>query len=110
MAIRKSLAGGRAARGRRAMTPEQFERAELLFDRALELAMPERISFLHSNCAEDAVVRRRVELMLAEHVTQTSFLDRPALGQSFHVKDAVEIGGDRFADEIAVGGRYQSLT
>ena len=51
------------------MTPEQFERAESLFDQALELEDGGRLAFLQSACNDDDVVRRKVEGMLAQHAT-----------------------------------------
>src|SRR5262245_58736661 len=91
------------------MTPEQFERAAQLFDRALELDSSQRAAFLSTACADDLSVQRRVELMLSEQLAPNSFLDKPAFGHGFHIAAAAGINADRLAGEVAAGGRYQNL-
>ena len=61
------------------MTSEEWERAKMLFDAAMEWAPEHRLSFLDEVCSPtDAEVRREVETLLAAHEESDSFLESPA--------------------------------
>ncbi|HUU95655.1 MAG TPA: serine/threonine-protein kinase [Phycisphaerae bacterium] len=57
------------------MTPEQFQRVEELYFKALDLPLAEREDFLQSACPDDAEVRDEVVKMLA-HAGETADLSR----------------------------------
>src|SRR6185369_9755313 len=64
------------------MTPEQFKRAESLFNEAKGLAVEERSAFLSEACPDDALLRGRVERMLnraAQTVEEIPSLARTSL-------------------------------
>ena len=57
-------------------------RVKELFLAVLELPAPERSAFLDSACAEDAVLRQRVEAMLQSHEHSGELLLRLAGGDA----------------------------
>ena len=64
------------------MTPEQWERAALIFEQAQSLEGPARSRFLGHACAGDEGLRFEVEEMLRCHEATGEFLDRPVLEES----------------------------
>ncbi|MGA7411081.1 MAG: protein kinase [Bryobacteraceae bacterium] len=60
------------------MSPENWSRIKELFDAALELDCPQRVSFLVENCHEESL-RQQVEQLLLNYEEAGSFLDDPAL-------------------------------
>lgn len=48
------------------MNGEQWKKIELLFHRAVELPVAERSRFLDCSCADDAELRRHLELLIAQ--------------------------------------------
>jgi predicted ATPase len=73
------------------MTPEQWQRAQDLFARALDLDASARSAFLAAECASDPELRREVESLLAAH-------EKPGGFQSF-----VMVDGAPIADEPGPG-------
>ena len=65
------------------MTPEQKERIRELFLAACEKDPRQRIEFLRRACADDDLVRREVESLLASDDEADTFLQTPALGETF---------------------------
>ena len=65
------------------MTPDQKERIRELFLAACEKDPHQRIEFLRRACADDDLVRREVESLLASDDEADAFLQTPALGEDF---------------------------
>ena len=63
------------------ISPRQFERASELFRRARELSAPERRAMLERACADDPIVLREVESLLAHDAHTTSVVERVDLGK-----------------------------
>ena len=95
------------------MTPEQFKRAEQLYFEARDLPAGERTAFLETHCANDEVVRRRVQRMLAQDDETVAFRDvrhgvADAMNQ--HAPEPVglrpgdRVGRYRIVREIGAGG------
>ena len=61
------------------MTPKLYEQVCCICYEALQNEMARRSSFLNRICADDALLRREVEAMLAYEVQEKSFLVAPAL-------------------------------
>src|SRR5512139_1936324 len=61
------------------MKQELWRRAERLFHAALERPPGARGAFLDEACADDAELRRQVEVLLSKDEQAGSFLERPAL-------------------------------
>jgi serine/threonine protein kinase len=60
------------------MTPDNWDRAKVLFEAALELDSSQRTSFLAENCREESL-RKQVEELLTNYQEAGTFLDDPAL-------------------------------
>jgi serine/threonine protein kinase/tetratricopeptide (TPR) repeat protein len=60
------------------LTPQQWEKTKALFEMALEKPPAERTSFL-AGAAQDSLVRREVERLLAHHVESGGFLSKAAV-------------------------------
>lgn len=60
------------------MTPERYQRIKEVFHSALELAPEERPAFLAEACGDDAVLRAKVEALVAADELPGSFMDAPA--------------------------------
>ena len=60
------------------LTPQQWENVKALFESALEKTPTDRSSFL-AGAAQDSLVRREVERLLAHHVETGGFLSSPVL-------------------------------
>ncbi len=89
-----------------------------LFLAALAVAPAERAAWLESECAQDAELRRRVELMLAAHDSPQSLLDRlapgnnppePATGALASAKGEPSSPADREQPGTLLAGRYKLL-
>ncbi|MGA9527322.1 MAG: tetratricopeptide repeat protein [Terriglobales bacterium] len=63
------------------LTPQQWETVKGLFESALEKTPGERTAFVAA-AAQDPLVRREVERLLAHHVESGGFLSNPALAAS----------------------------
>lgn len=73
------------------MSPERWQRVQLLFDQALEMRPEEREAFLQGACADDPALRREVESML---------LNFAAAGSTFMESPAARLGDDLEVPEI----------
>ena len=61
------------------MTPERWRQVEEIFHAALSRAERERMAFLIQTCADDLVLRREVEALLAQQASAGGLLDDPAV-------------------------------
>jgi|GEM_PF-3563419 len=61
------------------MTPERYQRLQLLADIASELEPDRRRAYLDEQCAGDEALRRDVERLLAADDRAGSFLEKPAM-------------------------------
>jgi serine/threonine protein kinase len=61
------------------MTPERFREIEKLFNSALEREPSQRAAFLQEVCAGDPSLQRQVEVLVASHEQEPSFLESPTL-------------------------------
>ena len=61
------------------MEPERWQNIKRLYHAALEEEKSRRAAFLKQACAGDEALRRAVELLLAQHEKNDSFLEAPAL-------------------------------
>jgi serine/threonine protein kinase/tetratricopeptide (TPR) repeat protein len=64
----------------RGLTPESWERLEVLFEQALAMPDEARDAFLASACGGDAALRREIELLLDAHARADGPLERLAVG------------------------------
>jgi serine/threonine protein kinase len=64
------------------MTPERWKRTEELFHAARERAPADRAAFLGVACGDDEELRRDVESLLAEPVSDDGFLAEPTLAMT----------------------------
>jgi serine/threonine protein kinase len=60
------------------MTPERWQQIKHVFNSALEYEATQRSSFLSAACDSDPELRNEVELLLAAHEKDGSFIDSPA--------------------------------
>jgi predicted ATPase len=61
------------------MTPEQYEKAGVIFHAALDLAADRRPTFIADACRDDEDLRSEVESLLAAHRDAGAFIERPAM-------------------------------
>ena len=54
---------------------DDWQRVKAVFERALALDETERSAFLAAECASDALLRQRVDTLLASHAASRSFLE-----------------------------------
>src|SRR5256885_1716987 len=88
------------------MTPERWRQIEQLYHAALERTIDERAAFLAEACADDAALRREVEVLLAANDEAGSFLVAPALDL-----EARELAAERIPSLVGARiGRYQVLS
>jgi serine/threonine protein kinase/formylglycine-generating enzyme required for sulfatase activity/dienelactone hydrolase len=94
------------------ITPGQWQRVKELYEAALECSPTERAAFLQKN-AEDEIVRKEVDKLLAEHDNLGSFLSTPpfidprlspAYSQQRLPTGEVLAGRFRIVNFIAAGG------
>jgi len=64
------------------MEAERWQRVELLYHAALELAENRRVAFLAESCSGDESVRHEVESLIAHHDKADAFLEVPVLGEA----------------------------
>src|SRR5437867_3675107 len=60
------------------MTPQRYQKANELFQAALEQATDQRAAFLDRECGGDVELRREVESLISSHEQSGSFIDSPA--------------------------------
>src|SRR5215470_16908848 len=61
------------------MEPERWQKIERLYYSALKENQSARAAFLEQACGGDEALRRAVELLLAQHEKDDSFLESPAM-------------------------------
>src|SRR3989454_2340490 len=91
---------------------QSWQRVTKLFDEALERAPEERSEFLKSACAGDRDLLREVESLLAEHESEVSFLESPAVeavadqkaGDAEHLLVGEQFGSYRIQSLLGRGG------
>jgi len=84
------------------MTSERYHQVNRLFHEALAQSREDRADFLTQACGADDVLRFEVERMLTAHEQAGSFLESPAVADSF-VKQTDSLFGREF-------GRYRILS
>jgi serine/threonine protein kinase/TolB-like protein/tetratricopeptide (TPR) repeat protein len=57
---------------------DDWQRVKAVFEQAIALAEPDRSSFLAAACGPDALLRQRVDALLASHADSPSFLETSA--------------------------------
>src|ERR1700736_6107997 len=62
------------------MTPERWQRVEMLCNAALECEASQRGAFLAQACGGDDELRREVESLLSQEKSAEAFLESPAIG------------------------------
>jgi eukaryotic-like serine/threonine-protein kinase len=83
------------------VTPEQRQRARLLFEAALEHEPPNLVTWLESAAPEDSAVRDEVQSLLDHHSRAGAFLITPLVEAAPHL-----LGDDRALQPGAVLGSY----
>ena len=89
------------------MTPKQWERLKNVFQDALDQPAHARREFIAERCADDVMVLREAEALLATHETAGTFLDEPARVDPADLQTLVPgtiIGSYKVLDEIGRGG------
>ena len=94
------------------MTPERWRQTEELFHTARALAPGERAAFLAAACPDDDALRRDVEQLLDEPVSDDGFLAPPTLAMMARMASETAsqdmtgqtIGGYRLEALIGAGG------
>ena len=61
------------------MEPERWQQIERLYHSTLKVEPSQRATFLREACADDEVLRREVESLLAQQKQAESFIEAPAL-------------------------------
>jgi predicted Ser/Thr protein kinase len=74
------------------VTPEQWARVNMLFHDALDQEPEARAGWLARGVADDEVVRREVEALLAAHEREPAFLDGGAQVDAASIADAINAG------------------
>ena len=87
------------------LTPQQWENVKALFESALEKTPTDRNAFL-AGAAQDSLVRREVERLLAHHVESGGFLSAPVLSRSVSSFNSTFyptfVPGDLLADRFRI--------
>lgn len=60
------------------MTPERWQKAKEIFERAIQRQPADRAAFVSRACGNDESLRREVETLIAAHEKDGSFIDSPA--------------------------------
>lgn len=72
------------------MDPERCHRLHELFAATCDLEPQQRAALLDRECAGDPTLRQEVEAMLDQDAASRAFLDAPALGENFDLRDAMD--------------------
>src|SRR4030095_12140247 len=64
------------------MKPDRWRHIDKLLGEALELEVSQRAAFLDQACADDEVLRRKIDALLAAHEQAESFIEAPAFGEA----------------------------
>src|SRR6185436_17508822 len=88
------------------MTPERWKRIEELYQAARTRPPGGRVAFLADVCPDDESLRREVESLLSEPVSDDRFLDLPAHAAGFEVAimSGHTLGGYRLLALLGKGG------
>ncbi|MCH6551932.1 MAG: serine/threonine protein kinase, partial [Planctomycetes bacterium] len=68
--------------------PERYDRLHELFAATCDLEPQQRTVILDRECAGDPTLRQEVEAMLDQDAASRAFLDAPALGEDFDLRDS----------------------
>src|SRR5271154_3241411 len=90
------------------LTPQQWENVKALFEIALEKAPAERTSFLAA-AAQDSLVRREVERLLAHHVESGDFLSNPVVPVPVSKTSSSSASAQSFLPEELVAERFRII-
>lgn len=60
------------------MNPERWQKVKEIFNATMERMPEERSAFLAGACADDEALNKEVELLIAAHEKDGSFIDAPA--------------------------------
>ncbi|MGI8788398.1 MAG: protein kinase domain-containing protein [Pyrinomonadaceae bacterium] len=76
------------------MSETSWEKKKKIFAAALVVAETERAKFLEHECADDLTLRREIEKLLDAHLTDESFIEKPAfqISSAFERDEAEKIG------------------
>jgi serine/threonine protein kinase/TolB-like protein/Flp pilus assembly protein TadD len=72
---------------------DDWQRVKTLFEQALAVAEADRAAFLAAACGSDALLRQRVEALLASHAASPSFLETSASAVLELGRPAEDLGG-----------------
>ncbi|MCI0388419.1 MAG: protein kinase [Acidobacteria bacterium] len=86
------------------MTPERYQRLQLLADIASSLAPDRRRAYLDEQCAGDEELRRDVERLLAVGERMDGFLENPAMKNFADTLASDRLEGDE--QPMVLNGRY----
>ena len=94
------------------MNPERWKRVDELYHAARSRPAPERAAFLAEACRDDEALRREVESLLAESVSEDGFLAGPALVAAAQIADELapaamtgrSLGGYELQALVGAGG------
>ena len=92
------------------MNRARWERVEMMFQAALDRHGDDRTAYLDEACAGDPALREEVMQLLAQHDTESDFLEQPLVdlaragGASDDVSVPVMVGAYRIVREIGAGG------
>lgn len=85
------------------MTPERWKQVKALFESALDLAPPQRATFLGEQCPDDAM-RRDVEKLLKDHKEAEDFLSSPVMNPRVAIPREIPDTGPGAEDLTSAGG------
>jgi hypothetical protein len=88
-----------------AMTPERYQRIQLLADIALKLDPDLRRAYLDEQCVGDVALRRDVERLLAADDRTDSFLEKPAIEKFAGILASDQPQGGK--QPMILNGRYR---
>jgi serine/threonine protein kinase len=78
------LASERAAKPRKKMKPERWQKIEQIYNSALELDADRREVFLEQACAGDESIRKEVQKLLELNTDAEKFIESPAIEKLAH--------------------------
>src|SRR4029077_3510128 len=85
------------------MTPERWKQVKALFESALDLAPPQRATFLGEQCPDDAM-RRDVEKLLKDDKEAEDFLSSPVMNPRVAIPREIPDTGPGAEDLTSAGG------
>jgi serine/threonine protein kinase len=90
------------------MTPERWQQVEAVFQEALDLTPPERVSFLDHVCAGDVELRDEANSLITAYDEAGAFIEQPAMAQDAHVLLGADvdrqIGPYQIIERLGAGG------